>query len=84
MAEHEAEAAEADGLLALLDYVRAARRFDFSGYKQASLTRRIQKRLEAVGCATFGDYQDYLEVHPDEFESFFDTISDDGDETRRP
>src|SRR4051812_44729675 len=59
---------------ALPDYIRHSRRFDFSGYKRTSLLRRIQKRMEEVRCATFSEYQDYLEVHPDEFEDFFNTI----------
>jgi two-component system CheB/CheR fusion protein len=67
------EAAQGD-VDPLLDYIRRSRRFDFSGYKRTSLERRIQKRMDDVGCSTFSDYQDYLEVHPDEFESFFNTI----------
>jgi two-component system CheB/CheR fusion protein len=58
----------------LLEYIRRTRRFDFSGYKRTSLVRRILKRMDDVGCNRFSDYQDYLEVHPDEFESFFNTI----------
>ena len=27
-----------------------------------------------MGCASFGDYLDYLEVHPMEFEELFDTL----------
>ena len=30
--------------------------------------------MDAVGCDAFGDYLDYLEVHPDEFEQLFDTL----------
>jgi two-component system CheB/CheR fusion protein len=63
-----------DQLDQLLEYIRRTRRFDFSGYKRTSLVRRIQKRMDDVGCTQFADYQDYLEVHPDEFESFFNTI----------
>jgi two-component system CheB/CheR fusion protein len=36
--------------------------------------RRISKRMAEVDCPTYADYQDYLEVHPDEFASLFDTI----------
>jgi two-component system CheB/CheR fusion protein len=59
---------------ALLEYIRRTRRFDFTGYKRTSLTRRIAKRMIEVDCATYADYQDYLEVHPDEFANFFNTI----------
>ncbi len=58
----------------LLDYLRRARGFDFRGYKRTSLLRRIRRRLVTVGIDQFGDYVDYLEVHPDEFRFLFDTI----------
>ena len=39
-----------------------------------SLERRIRRRMDAAGCEGFGDYLDYLEVHPDEFAQLFDTL----------
>ena len=62
------------GLDALLAYLKRARGFDFSGYKRTSLERRVQKRMQAVGVDTYGDYLDYLEVHQPEFPELFDTI----------
>src|ERR687895_1904803 len=59
---------------ALLQFLKRARGFDFTGYKRASLERRFRRRLEAAGCESFGDYLDYLEVHPDEYQQLFDTI----------
>src|SRR4051812_7317305 len=58
----------------LLGYLQAARGFDFHGYKPASLARRIRKRMDTVGVDGFTRYQDYLEVHPDEFANLFNTI----------
>jgi two-component system, chemotaxis family, CheB/CheR fusion protein len=58
----------------LLEFLKANRGFDFTGYKRPSLMRRVQKRLDALGIASFADYVDHLEVHPDEFEQLFDTI----------
>jgi two-component system, chemotaxis family, CheB/CheR fusion protein len=58
----------------LLDYIRRVRRFDFSGYKRSSLVRRIGKRMQEIGCNSYADYQDYLEVHPNEFGALFNTI----------
>ncbi|HMJ36539.1 MAG TPA: CheR family methyltransferase [Baekduia sp.] len=58
----------------LLEFVKRNRGFDFTGYKRSSLQRRIGKRMEQVGCAGHGDYQDFLEVHPDEFAELFNTI----------
>src|SRR5262245_53017995 len=30
--------------------------------------------MDAVGCPSFGDYLDYLEVHPDEYEQLFEML----------
>jgi two-component system CheB/CheR fusion protein len=61
-------------LEALLDFVKRNRGFDFTGYKRSSLERRIRKRMEEVGIATYGEYLDHLEVHQDEFAFLFNTI----------
>src|SRR5262249_6688797 len=58
----------------LLDYVRDTGGFDFTGYKRPSLVRRVRKRMHEVGISEFGEYQDHLEVHPDEFTQLFNTI----------
>jgi two-component system CheB/CheR fusion protein len=58
----------------LLDYLKAARGFDFSAYKVSSLMRRIQKRMREVGVEGYAAYTDYLEVHPNEFGPLFDTV----------
>ncbi len=75
-AEHEPDG-PVEPLELLLDYLKRARGFDFTGYKRSSLERRISKRmgmLELGGAGTYLDYLDYLEVHPDEFSALFDTI----------
>jgi len=59
---------------ALLEFLKTARGFDFTGYKRASLERRVRRRMEQVECLSFADYLDYLEVHPDEYEQLFNTI----------
>jgi len=59
---------------ALLDFLRRSRGFDFSGYKRASLERRFERRMSAVGCRSYGDYLDFLEVHPDEYQQLFDML----------
>jgi two-component system, chemotaxis family, CheB/CheR fusion protein len=65
---------EAEGLQALLEYLKQNRGFDFTGYKRTSLERRIQKRMAEVGIEGYGDYQDHLEVNPEEFTDLFNTI----------
>jgi two-component system, chemotaxis family, CheB/CheR fusion protein len=65
---------ESPGLDALLEHIKQSRGFDFSGYKRPSLERRIRRRLAELGIESYTDYQDYLEVNPDEFTDLFDTI----------
>jgi two-component system CheB/CheR fusion protein len=59
---------------ALLDFLRRSRGLDFTGYKRTSLERRFRRRMDGVGCRGYGDYLDYLEVHPEEYEQLFDTL----------
>ncbi|NET10869.1 MAG: PAS domain-containing protein [Symploca sp. SIO2B6] len=58
----------------LLTYLRRSRGFDFTGYKRSSLMRRVRKQMQSYGLSTFGDYLDYLQVHPEEFSYLFDTL----------
>ena len=58
----------------LLDYLRRSRGFDFTGYKRASLSRRIDKRMQVVGVDSYLSYLDHLEVDPEEFTQLFNTI----------
>jgi two-component system, chemotaxis family, CheB/CheR fusion protein len=58
----------------LLEYTRRTRGFDFTGYKRPSLIRRVRRRMDTVRMQNYGEYIDYLEVHPDEFEQLFNTI----------
>jgi two-component system CheB/CheR fusion protein len=62
------------GLAALIEYLKRSRGFDFTGYKPASLERRIRKRMQGLNVQEYADYIDYLEVHPEEFEILFNTI----------
>lgn len=59
---------------ALLTYIKRSRGFDFAGYKHSGLMRRISKRMQMLSVERFSDYQDYLEVHPDEFALLFNAI----------
>ncbi|MBD6618936.1 PAS domain S-box protein [Komarekiella sp. 'clone 1'] len=58
----------------LLVYLRHSRGFDFTGYKRSTLMRRARKRMQSLSIESFGDYLDYLEVHPEEFNLLFNTI----------
>ncbi len=57
-----------------MDYLKNTRSFDFSGYKRNTLIRRVLKRMQMVGIKEFGDYIDFLEVHPEEFSQLFNTV----------
>lgn len=58
----------------LLEYLKRTRGFDFGAYKRATLSRRIAKRMEVTSVGSCEEYQDYLEVHPEEFQQLFNTI----------
>ena len=58
----------------LLEYLKQTRGFDFTGYKRASLERRIKHRLDELKIQKYADYLDHLEVHPEEFPFLFNTI----------
>ena len=57
-----------------LDFVKQARGFDFSGYKRSSIERRVAKRMSDVEAASYEEYTDYLELHPEEFAALFNAI----------
>ena len=63
-----------DELESLLAYIHERRNFDFRGYKRASLGRRIQKRLQAIGVEGYKSYREVLEANPAEFGELFNTI----------
>jgi two-component system, chemotaxis family, CheB/CheR fusion protein len=61
-------------LEALLDYLHERRNFDFRGYKRASLTRRIFKRMQMINVDDYQRYMEILEANPGEFAELFNTI----------
>jgi two-component system, chemotaxis family, CheB/CheR fusion protein len=58
----------------LLEFIREARGFDFTGYKRSSIERRVAKRMSEVGVDRYEDYIDYLELHGEEFAELFNTL----------
>jgi two-component system CheB/CheR fusion protein len=65
---------ESEDFERLLDYLKRNRGFDFTGYKRASLVRRVSTRMKAVTIETFRDYLDFLQVDPTEFTALFDSL----------
>jgi two-component system, chemotaxis family, CheB/CheR fusion protein len=58
----------------LLAHLKETRGFDFTAYKRSTLSRRIEKRISALGLDSYSAYLDYLEVHQDEFIHLFNSI----------
>ncbi|MBV9823039.1 MAG: PAS domain-containing protein [Actinobacteria bacterium] len=58
----------------LLHFLKESRSFDFTGYKRPSLMRRVHYRMRELGIDTFEEYQDVLQLNPDEFTALFNTI----------
>jgi two-component system CheB/CheR fusion protein len=58
----------------LLLMLKETRGFDFTGYKRSTLQRRVHRRMALLNLAAFGEYQDYLELQPDEFALLFDSM----------
>src|ERR1700759_1716840 len=59
---------------ALLRYMRDSRGFDFTGYKRASLLRRVRHRMDQAGYETFEQYLAVLQASTDEFTALFNTV----------
>ena len=55
----------------LLEYLWRSRGLDLTGDKRASLMRRIRKRMAGIGIDDFAGVEEYLELHPDEFQELF-------------
>src|SRR2546421_5652216 len=58
----------------LLEHLKNTRGFDFTAYKRPTLSRRIDKRMAAIGVESYPAYLDYLQVHQDEFTQLFNSI----------
>jgi two-component system CheB/CheR fusion protein len=58
----------------LLQFLKESRSFDFTGYKRPSLVRRVRYRMHEIGISSYEDYQDVLQLQPDEFTALFNTI----------
>jgi two-component system, chemotaxis family, CheB/CheR fusion protein len=58
----------------LLNYLKESRGFDFTGYKRASLMRRVDWRMGQIGVGAYSEYLDLLQVQPDEFTRLFNTV----------
>jgi two-component system CheB/CheR fusion protein len=62
------------GLEPLLEFLKSSRGVDFTGYKPASLSRRIRRRMDVIGVESFERYREHLDEHPDEIGALFNSI----------
>ena len=58
----------------LLNYLNCSRGIDLTGYKRNSLKRLTSKRMQRVDVASYSEYLDYLQVHPQEHENLFNSL----------
>ncbi|GAA3554250.1 PAS domain S-box protein [Microlunatus spumicola] len=58
----------------LLEFLREVRGIDFTGYKRPSLMRRVRHRMGELHLTSFDEYQDLLQLQPDEFATLFNTV----------
>src|SRR5678815_1916969 len=63
-----------DRLEGLIESLRRDHNFDLGGYKRTTLKRRTGKRMQALGLSSYAGYQRYLEEHPEEYETLFNTL----------
>ena len=70
----EATAERDPGFQNLLETLSASYNFDFREYKPASLVRRIETRMSQVHADSFAAYASYLQQHPEEHVTLFNTI----------
>src|SRR5438093_305749 len=69
-----ADTTDPEELGQLLEYLKEARGFDFTGYKRTSLERRLRRRMQDIGIDSFSAFRDRLEVDPAEFIHLFDYV----------
>lgn len=59
----------------LLEKLHRERGFDFSGYKESTLTRRLSRRLHARGVQTCADYARILDQDSTEYDRLFHDLT---------
>ncbi len=49
--------------------------YDFRDYKPGTVMRRLQRRLHATGAATYREYMQFLDAHPEEYQKLADDLT---------
>jgi len=63
-----------DLLLEILKNLTKIKGTDFSNYKQSTIVRRIEKRIDALNLEDIKEYKKFLDDHTEEYQSLFDTF----------
>ena len=66
---------DTSALDSLLEKVYRDTGHDFRGYKRGTVTRRLQRRLHAIGAKTYLDYMQFLDAHPEEYQRLADDLT---------
>ena len=66
---------EAITLDAILEKVYQGSGYDFRDYKRGTVTRRLERRLHAVGAETYLEYMKFLDAHPEEYDRLADELT---------
>jgi two-component system CheB/CheR fusion protein len=64
-----------DALDLLLEKVYRYGGYDFRDYKNRTVMRRLERRLQATGVETYSDYMHYLDAHPEEYEGLVHALT---------
>ena len=64
-----------DGLLQILEKVYQHKHFDFRGYKESTLKRRIERRLRATKTKSYQQYIQVLDGDPGEYTKLIDNLT---------
>ncbi len=59
----------------LLEKVYRDTGYDFREYKRGTVTRRLERRLQATGVRTYLDYMQFLDTHPEEYHKLADDLT---------
>ncbi|MBF0099652.1 MAG: protein-glutamate O-methyltransferase CheR [Desulfobacterales bacterium] len=59
----------------ILIFLNENRGFEFSGYRESMLQRRIKIRISAINCATYTEYLMVLKENPEELNHLIDTLT---------
>jgi len=73
-AEMNAESASEE-LTLLLDKVYRNGGYDFREYRPGTVSRRLERRLQATGTRTYQEYGNYLDDHPEEYQELAEYLT---------